>query len=77
MRKQREEEDFWDEHEDFWSEPSSDESDFVESSFDGCSPFEENLDERENRIGDSTQKKLGDNDEGVQLEVKEYIIQPV
>ncbi len=76
LRKQREE-DFWDEHEDFRSESSSDESDFVESSFDGYSSVEENLDEGENGGGDSTQKRLGDNDEGVQLEVKEHIIQPV
>ncbi len=53
------------------------ESNFVESSFDGYNSVEENLDERENGGGDSTQKGLGNNDEGVQLEVKESIIQPV
>ncbi len=34
LRKQREKEDFWDEHENFRSESSSDKSNFVESSFD-------------------------------------------
>ena len=41
LRKQREEEDFWDEHEGFRSESSSDESDFVESSLDVYSFYEE------------------------------------
>ncbi len=77
LRKQKEEEDFSNEHGDFWSESSSDESDFVESCFDGYNSVEENLDEGENGGGDSTQEGLGDNDEGVQLEGKEHIIQPV
>ena len=39
---QREEEGFWDEHKDFGSESGSDESEVVESSFDGYSSVEEN-----------------------------------
>ena len=77
LRKQREEEDFWDEREDFWSKSGSDKSDFVESSFDGYNSVEENLDDGENEGGDCTQKELGDNDVKVQLEVKGHIIQPV
>ena len=76
LRKQREEEDFWDEHEDFRSESSSDESDFVESSLDGYSSDEETLDEGENG-GDGTQEGLGDDNGGVQLEAKKHIIVPV
>ncbi len=53
MRKQREKEDFWDEHEDFRSESCSDESDFVVSSFDGYISVEENLYEEENGGGNS------------------------
>ena len=77
MTKQRKEEDFWDKHKDFRSKSNSDESDFVESSFDGYRSVEENLDEKENGGGNSTQKELGVNDESVQLEVKEHVIQPV
>ena len=77
LRKQREEEDFWDQHADFRSESSSDESNFVESSLDGCSSDEEDLDVREDGRGDSIQEGLGDNDEEVQLKVKDHSIQPV
>ena len=77
LRKQREEEDFWDEHEDFRLESSSDESNFVELSLDGYSSDEENQDGRENRRGDSTQEGLGDDDGGVQLELNNHSIQPV
>ena len=76
LRKQREEEDFWDEHEDFRSESSSDESDFVRSSLDGYNSDEENLDKGENG-GDGTQEGLGDDNGGVQLEAKKHIIMPV
>ena len=78
LGKQREKKYFWDEHEDFLWEFSSDESDFVEYSFDGYNSVEENLDEGDNRGGDSTQwKGLRDNDERVRLEMKEQIIQLV
>lgn len=76
LRNQREEEDFWDEHEDIWSGSSSDESDFVESSLEGYSSDEENLDEGENG-GDGTQEGLGDDIGEVQLEAKKHIIVPV
>ena len=76
LRKQREEEDFWDEHEDFRFESSSDESDSVESSLDGYSSDEKILDEGENG-GDGTQEGLGGDDGGVQLEVKKNVIAPV
>ncbi len=72
MRKQREEDDFWDEYEGFRSESSFYESNFVESSLDGCSSDEENLDGREGGRGDSIEEGLGDNDGGVQLEVNTF-----
>ena len=59
LRKQREEEDYWDEHEDLQSESSSDESNFAESSLDGRSSDEENS-EVDNRRGDGTQEGLGE-----------------
>lgn len=60
MRKQREEDDFWDEYEGFRSESSFYESNFVESSLDGCSSDEENLDGREEGgRGDSIEEGLG------------------
>ena len=74
MRKQREEEDFCDEHEDFQLESSSDESRFDKSSLDGKSADEENL-EVDNGRGDNTQG-LGDNDGGVQLEDENSIFRP-
>ena len=60
MRKQREGEDYWDEHEEFPSESSSDESNFVESSLDGRSSDEEHWDGK----GDSTQEGFGDSNGG-------------
>ena len=75
MRKQREE-DYWDEHEDLRSESSSDESNFAESSLDGHSSDKENS-EVDNRRGNGTQEGLGDNDGGIQLEVKDRSFRPV
>ena len=72
MRKQREEEDFWDEHEDPRLESSSDESNFDESSRDEQSSDEESLEVDDGR-GDNTQEGLGDNDGGVLLEVEDPI----
>ena len=65
LRKQREEEDYWDEHKDFRSESSSNKSNFVELSLDGCSFDKENQDGEENRKGHSTQKGLRDDKRGV------------
>ena len=76
MRKQGEEEGYWDEHEDFRSKASSDESTFAESSLDGRSSDEENS-EVDNGRGDGTQEGLGDNDGGVQLEVGDQSWMPV
>ena len=76
LRKQREEEDFWDEHEDLRSESSSDESRFDECSLDEQSADEESL-EVDNGRGDNTQEGLGDNDGGVQLEDEDPIFRPV
>ena len=76
MRKQREEEDFWDEHEDPRSESSSDESNFDESSHDEQSSDEESLEVDDGR-GDNTQEGLRDNDGGVPLEVEDPIFRPV
>ena len=53
LRKQREEEDFWDEHEDPRSESSSDESNFDESSHDEQNSDEESLKVDDGR-GDNT-----------------------
>ena len=75
MSKQREE-DYWDEHEDFRSESSSDESNFAESSLDGCSSDEENS-AVDNGRGHGTQEGLGDNDGGGQLEIKDQSFRPV
>lgn len=66
MRKQREEEDFWDEHEDSQSKSSSHESNFDESSLDVYTSDQESLDEEENE-GDGTQEGLGDNYGGVTI----------
>ena len=76
LRKQREEEDFWDEYEGLRSESSSDESRFDECSLDERSTDEESL-EVDNRKGDNTQEGLGDNNGGVQLEDEDPIFRPV
>ena len=76
LRKQREEEDFWDEDEDFRSESSSDDSNIDESSFDERSSDEENSGV-DNGRGDGTQERLGDNNGGVQLELEDHSFKPV
>ncbi len=76
MRKQREEEDFWDELEEFQSESSSDESNIKDSSLDEHSSDEDNM-EVDNRRGDNTYLELGDQDGGVQLGDKERSFRPV
>ena len=76
LRKQREEEDFWDELEEFQSESSSDESNIEDSSLDEPSSDEDNV-EVDNRRGDNTHAGLGDQDGGVQLGDKERSFRPV
>lgn len=70
LRKQKEEEDFWDEHEDPQSESNSDESNFDESSLVERSSDKENVDADDGR-GDNTKEGLGDDDGGIQLEVED------
>ena len=83
LRKQREEDDFLDEHEDFQSDSSSDESRFEEFSLDREGTDEEDLEVDEEELGvddgrgDNTQEGLGDNDGGVKLEDKDPIFRPV
>ena len=76
LRKQREEEDFWDEYEELRSESSSDESNFEDSTFDEPSSEEDNP-EGGNRRGDNTREVLGDPDGGVQLGVEERSFRPI
>lgn len=75
LRRQREEEDFWDEHEDPRLDFSSDESSCDESSQDESSSAEEDL-VIENKRGDSTCEGLGDDDGGVQLKSGERTFKP-
>ncbi len=76
LRKQREEEDFWDELEEFQSESSSDESNIKDSSFDEPSSDEDNV-EVDKKQGDNIHVRLGDQDRGVQLGDKERSFRPV
>ena len=69
MRRQREEEDYWDEYEDYDSDSSCDESDCDEHSSDEPSPDEPSSDEEEevtgaNRRGEGTREGLGDDEGG-------------
>ena len=70
LRRQREEEDFWDEYEDL----------SVDSRCDESSPNESNSDEEELVVGggrgDNIQEGLGDCDGGVQLESEEQSFKP-
>ena len=75
LRKQREEEDFWDEYEELQSESSSDESNLEDSSLDEPSSEEDSL-EVDNKRGDNTHEVLGDHD-GVQLGVEEHSFMPI
>lgn len=58
MRKQKEEEDFWDEHKDPRSESNSEESNFDESSYDKKSSDKKSLEVNDEKE-DNTQKRLG------------------
>lgn len=76
LRRQREEEDFWDEYEHFSLESSSDESNSDGSIQDGLSSEEEDL-VMENKRGDGRCEGLGDDDDGgVQLEGEERTFKP-
>ena len=69
MRKQREEEDYWDEYEDYSLEFSADELECDEPTLDLPSPDEEEEEgevTKDNRKEEGTRKGLGD-DEGVVL----------
>ena len=76
MRKQREEEDFWDELEEFQSEFSSDKSNIKDSSLDEPSFDKDNV-EVDNKRGDNTYERLGDQDRRVQLGDKKRSFRPV
>ena len=78
LRRQRQEEDYWDEYEDYNSEYSSDESDCNKPS-----PDEPSSDEEEEKvIRDNGREKvthegLGDDEGGVQLEIEECTFEPI
>ena len=75
LRRQREEEDFRDEHEDPRLDSSSEESICDESIQDEPSSAEEDV-VIENKRGDSTCEGLCDDDGGVQLESEERTFKP-
>lgn len=77
MRRQREEEDYWDEYEDFGLDSSSDESDGNESSSDQLSSDEEEEDVVGiNKRGGDIHEGLEDDEGGVQLEIEERTFEP-
>ena len=76
LKKQREEENFWDEYEELRSESSSDESNFKDYTLDEPSSEEDNPDGGNSR-GDNTHEGLGDADGGVQLGVEERSFRPI
>lgn len=61
LKKQREEDNFWDEFEGLQSESSSDESSIEDSSLVEPSSDEDNF-EVENKLGDNTNEGLGEKD---------------
>ena len=71
LRRQRKEEDYWDEYEDFYLESSTDESDNNEPSPDKPSSDEEEEVREDNRKEKGVYEGLGDNEGGVQLETEE------
>ena len=78
MRRQREQEDYWDEHEDYGLDSSSDESDCDELSLDSLSSD----DEREVVIEEGGKEEgtcegLGDDEGGVLLDDNKRILKPV
>ena len=75
LRRLREEEDYWDEYEDNL-ESCFDESDDNESSPDESSSDEEGGVIEENRKEEGVHEGLGDNEGGVQVEIKERTFEP-
>ena len=78
LRRQREQEDYWDKYEDNSLDLSSDESDCDELNLNSLS----SNDEREVVMEDRRKEKgiregLGDNERGVLLEGNKYILKPV
>ena len=76
LKKQREDDDFWDEFEELQSESSSDDSGIEDSSLVEPSFDEDNL-EVDNKRGDDTYEGLGDEDGGVHIGVEERSFKPV
>ena len=77
LRRQREEEDYWDEYEDYSVESSSDESDCDEPSPDMPSSDEEEEElTKDNRRKEGIREGLGDDEGGVFLESKERTFEP-
>ena len=80
LRKQREEEDYWDEYEDYSLESSSDESECDEPSLDLPSSDEEEEEgevTKDNRKEEGTREGLGDDEGGVLLKSKKHNFEPV
>ena len=78
LRRQREEEDYWDEYEDYSLEPSSDESECDEPSPDLLSSDEEEEEvTKDNRKEEGTREGLGDDEGGLLLESKKRTFEPV
>ena len=78
LRRQREEEDYWDEYEDFSLDSSSEESDGDESSPDQPSSDggEEEVIEVHSKRGEDIREGLGDDEGRVQLEIEERTFEP-
>ena len=76
LRKQREEEDFWDELEELQSESSSDEANIKDSSLDKPSSDKDNV-EVDTKWRDNIYEGLGDQDGGAQLGDKDCSFRPV
>ncbi|MCJ1270411.1 hypothetical protein MMC22_010308 [Lobaria immixta] len=81
LRRQREDEDCWDEYKDPCSESSSDESDCNKLSSNESSSDKENMvveDKRviEETLGDNPFEELGESDRGVQFKNKEWVFNP-
>ena len=80
LRKQREEEDYWDEYEDYSLDSSSDESECDGSSLHLPSSDEEEEERggtKDNRKEEGTREGLGDDEGGVLLETRKHIFEPV
>ena len=77
LRRQREEEEYWDEYEDYSLKSSSDESDCNEPSPDLPSSDEEEEEvTKDNRREEGTREGLGDDEGRVLLESKERTFEP-